>query len=148
MIAARETRTPETTILQACSAALRGFERAEIIAVLVYGSALGRHFRLDSDLDIAVLDRPESPASEATLAQMMDAIERRTGREVDLRRIADLSLPHRAHIFEQGQPVWIGDPQALESTRREVLRQNAKQRPVSGQAWPALLERLRRDHAA
>ncbi len=127
---------------------MEGFDCAEIIAVVVYGSALGRHFRSDSDLDIAVLDRPESPASEATLARMMDAIERRTGREVDLRRIADLSLSHQAHIFEQGQPVWIGDPYALEAARREVLRQNAEHRPVSDQAWPALLERLRRDHAA
>jgi predicted nucleotidyltransferase len=127
---------------------LESLDRTGIIAVLVYGSALGRHFRSDSDLDIAVLDRSENPASEATLARMMDAIERRTGREVDLRRIADLSLSHQAHVIEQGRPVWIGDPQALEVARREVLRQNAEQRPISGRAWPALLERLRRDHAA
>jgi|SRR6185295_16400129 len=148
MIAVRETRTPEAAILRACSAALEGLDRTGIIAVLVYGSALGRHLRPDSDLDVAVLDRPESPVSDAMLARMMDAIERRTGREVDLRRIADLSLSHQAHVLEQGQPVWIADPQALEATCREVLRLNAEQRPDLDLAWPELLERLRRNHAA
>jgi len=148
MLPARNTPTPEAEILQTVGVALESLDRTGIIAVLVYGSALGRHFRFDSDLDIAVLDRPENPTSEATLARMMDAIERRTGREVDLRRIADLSLSHQAHVIEQGRPVWVGDPQALEAARRVVLRQNAEQRPISGRAWPSLLERLRRDHAA
>ena len=148
MITVRETRTPEAAILRACSAALEGIDRAGIIAVLVYGSALGRHVRPDSDLDVAVLDRPESPATDATLARMMDAIERRTGREVDLRRIADLSLSHQAHVLEQGQLVWIADPQAFEATCRAVLRLNAEQRPDLDRAWPELLERLRRGHTA
>ncbi|HEY2292639.1 MAG TPA: hypothetical protein VGM86_18210 [Thermoanaerobaculia bacterium] len=33
----------------------------KILAVFLYGSALSRLFRSDSDLDIAVLDSPENP---------------------------------------------------------------------------------------
>jgi predicted nucleotidyltransferase len=62
------------------------------LAVFLYGSALDRLFRPDSDLDVAVLDDKQHPLSWPDQARLMDALERTTGRGVDLRMLRESSL--------------------------------------------------------
>jgi predicted nucleotidyltransferase len=81
---------------------LAGGSPEGIQAIFLYGSALSRLFRPDSDIDIAVLDSPEQPLDWHAQARLMDALERAIGRNVDLRLLRQSSPAHQAHVLERG----------------------------------------------
>lgn len=113
-----------------------------ILAVFLYGSALDRLFRPDSDLDVAVLDNPQHPLGWADQARLMDALERATGRGVDLRMLRGSSLSHQAHVIERGRLVWMSDPSTVEQYRLETLMAAGQARKRSETQWSQTLNRL------
>jgi predicted nucleotidyltransferase len=122
---------------------ISNIEGAEkILAVFLYGSALGRLFRTDSDLDVAILDTPENPLDWSAQAKLMDALERATGHGVDLRLLRESSLSHQAHVIEQGRMIWTKDPAGVERYIREVLTAARQARPGTELRWSQTLNRL------
>jgi predicted nucleotidyltransferase len=115
---------------------------SEALAVFLYGSALDRLLRPDSDLDIAVLDSPERPLNWAGQAKLMDSLERATGRAVDLRLLREISLSHQGHVIEHGRMIWTSDQDAVERYSREILIAARKSREASGSRWSQTLDRL------
>jgi predicted nucleotidyltransferase len=114
----------------------------ETLAVFLYGSALDRLFRPDSDLDVAILDSPERPLDGSGQAKLMDSLERATGRGVDLRLLRESSLSHQAHVIDHGRMVWTRDQGAVERYSREVLRAAREAREDSASRWSQTLDRL------
>lgn len=119
-----------------------------MLAVFLYGSALDRLFRPDSDLDVAVLDSLEHPLSGQDQARLMDDLERSTGRSIDLRMLRDLSLSHQAHILERGRMIWAEVPGEVERYAREILQAAGQARQRSESQWSQLLNRLARASTA
>jgi predicted nucleotidyltransferase len=115
-----------------------------ILALFLYGSALNRLFRPDSDLDIAILDSPERPLSWQDQARLMDAFERATGRGVDLRLLRESSLSHQAHVLEQGRILWTREPGEVEQYARQVLEEARQARARTEAQWSQTLHRLAR----
>jgi predicted nucleotidyltransferase len=122
--------------------ALGGGSPEGIQAMFLYGSVLDRLFRPDSDLDIAVLDSLEDPLDWRDQARLMDALERATGRSVDLRLLREISPAHQAHVLEQGRLVWTRDPDEVERYTREALAEASRMRERSAREWPQVLDRL------
>ncbi|MFL6260324.1 MAG: nucleotidyltransferase domain-containing protein [Thermoanaerobaculia bacterium] len=120
----------------------------KILAVFLYGSALSRLFRPDSDLDVAVLDSPESPLDWSAQAKLMDRLERATGYGVDLRMLRESSLSHQAHVINQGQMVWTKDPAEAERYVRETLTAARQTRASFESRWSQTLGRLAKAAAA
>ncbi|HEY4592572.1 MAG TPA: nucleotidyltransferase domain-containing protein [Thermoanaerobaculia bacterium] len=120
----------------------------KILAVFLYGSVLSRLFRSDSDLDIAVLDCPESPLDWSAQAKLMDRLERETGHGVDLRMLRESSLSHQAHVIDEGRLVWTSDPAEVERYVRETLAAARQGRAGSESRWSQTLDRLARTAAA
>ncbi|PYQ57261.1 MAG: hypothetical protein DMF53_23200 [Acidobacteria bacterium] len=120
----------------------------KILAVFLYGSALSRLFRSDSDLDIAVLDSPENPLDWSAQAKLMDRLERATGHGVDLRMLRESSLSHQAHVFDGGRLVWMRDPAEVERFVREARAAARQGRAGSESQWSQTLDRLARTAAA
>lgn len=122
----------------------QSWNQAEVVAVFLYGSALDRLFRADSDLDIGVLDSLEHPLDGPDQARLMDALERATGRGVDLRLLRESSLSHQAHVVEQGRIVWTRDPGAVERYTQDVQAAIHQAREGSRSRWSQTLDRLAR----
>jgi predicted nucleotidyltransferase len=120
----------------------------KILAVFLYGSALSRLFRPDSDLDIAVLDSPERPLDWSAQAKLMDRLERATGHGVDLRMLRESSLSHQAHVIDEGRMVWTRDPAEVEHYAREARAAARQGRAGSESRWSQTLDRLARTAAA
>lgn len=120
----------------------------KILAVFLYGSALSRLFRPDSDLDIAVLDSPESPLDWSAQAKLMDALERATGHGVDLRLLRESSLSHQAHVIDEGRMIWTRDPAEVERYVQEALAAARQARSGSESRWSQTLDRLAKTAAA
>jgi predicted nucleotidyltransferase len=121
-------------VLQTSSSSVR--------AAFLYGSSLDRLFRSDSDVDIAVLDRPEDPLTWRDQARLMDELERATRRAVDLRMLRESSLAHQAHVIENGRILWLREPEEVERYSRRVLAEAREAHERSKQEWPQVLERL------
>lgn len=119
-----------------------------VLAVFLYGSALGRLFRPDSDLDVAVLDDSEHPLDWHDQAKLMDDLERATGRGVDLRLLREISPSHQAHAIEQGRMVWTRDRDEVERQSKTLLQGARQAREDSKPRWSEILERLARTAAA
>jgi predicted nucleotidyltransferase len=119
-----------------------------VLAVFLYGSALGRLFRPDSDLDVAVLDDSEHPLDWHDQAKLMDDLERATGRGVDLRLLREISPSHQAHVIEQGRMVWTRDRDEVERQTKTLLQGARQAREDSKPRWSEILERLARTAAA
>jgi predicted nucleotidyltransferase len=130
-----EIATVVQNIVESCG--LKG-----ILAVFLYGSALDRLFRPDSDLDVAVLDDKQHPLGWPDQARLMDALERTTGRGVDLRMLRESSLSHQAHVIERGRLVWIGVIDAVEQYMLETLMAAVQARKRSEPQWSQTLNRL------
>ena len=118
-----------------------------VLAVFLYGSALSRLFRPDSDLDVAILDSREHPLNRHDQAKLMDDLERATGRGVDLRILRASSPSHQAHVIEQGLRVWTKDPGEVEGYTREILETAQLAHERSKLQWSQLLARLARTAA-
>lgn len=150
MRAASETLQEQVERLIAASReTLQALAPPSLQAAILYGSALGQGWRLDSDVDVAILDSADDRLSWREQARLMDMLERATGRSVDLRMLRDLSVSHQAHVLESGRLFWLRETQrgALERFRGEVLAAARAQRAELDQDWPQLLGRLTR-HAA
>lgn len=126
----------------ACLETLKGRLPESVQAVFLYGSALGPLFRPDSDIDIAVLDKPEKPLTWREQASLMDDLERSTRHNVDLRMLRESSLSHQADVLENGRLLWSQDPCEVERYSRTVLKRAKKMRKQSERDWPQILERL------
>lgn len=118
-----------------------------VLAVFLYGSALSRLFRSDSDLDVAILDSRENPLDRQGQAKLMDDLERATGRGVDLRLLRASSPSHQAHVIEQGLMVWTKDPGEVAGYTREILETAHRAHERSALQWSQLLARLARTTA-
>jgi predicted nucleotidyltransferase len=128
-------------LIAACADTLKA-SPTSVRAVFLYGSSLDRLFRPDSDLDIAVLDRPQTPLTWSEQARLMDGLERATGRAVDLRMLRESSLAHQAHVLEHGRILWMRDSGEVERYSRDVLAAAREAHEQSKQEWPRALERL------
>jgi predicted nucleotidyltransferase len=111
-------------------------------AVFLYGSVLSRLFRPDSDIDVAVLDSPEQPLDWHAQARLMDALERATGRNVDLRLLRASSPSHQAHVLEHGRLIWTRDSGEVERYTRKALAVARQSRERSARELSQVLDRL------
>ena len=92
-------------------------------AVYLYGSILGKRWRSDSDVDIAVLDRLYGRLSWSEQSRLMDELERAVGQPVDLRMLRDCTLSHQIHVFDEGLPMWAeGGDELADYVRATKLR--------------------------
>jgi predicted nucleotidyltransferase len=146
------TETATARRIDEISAIIRRISEIEsagkILAVFLYGSALSRLFRSDSDLDIAVLDSLERPLDWSAQAKLMDSLERATGHGVDLRMLRESSLSHQAHVIDEGRMVWTRDPAEVERYVRETRAAARQGRAGSESRWSQTLDRLARTAAA
>lgn len=117
-----------------------------IDAIFLYGSALERGFRPDSDVDVAILDDSRQRLSWSEQARLMDVLERAIGRAVDLRMLRESSPSHQAHVLEQGRLVWSRDPGLVERYFQEIRGGLRSHRERAAQEWPEVLDRLSGRH--
>jgi predicted nucleotidyltransferase len=130
-------------LLAACRDALRQLDFPQVMAAYVYGSVLTDGLRLDSDLDVAILDQPENPLGFPDQARLMDALERATGHNVDLRMLRELNPSHSAHVLATGR--LVSEPAQSEDMERFRRQVNATARAHKAEverAWPRLLGSL------
>lgn len=130
------------SLVTACRKILSESSPQSVRAVFLYGSSLGPGFRPDSDVDIAILDDTETPLSWHEQARLMDLLERKLRRSVDLRMLRDGSLPYQAHVLKQGELVWARSTGDLESYRQKALSAFRIERERSEEEWPRVLQRL------
>ncbi len=135
-----KTRVHELALT--CQEALRDPMSAKVEAIFLYGSALGDGFRLDSDVDVAVLDRWDERLTWVEQARLMDHLERATGAGIDLRMLRDGLLSYQVNVLETGLRIWAGDPAAADRYQREVLASWRRHAPPSESEWSAALYRL------
>ncbi|HEX9945403.1 MAG TPA: nucleotidyltransferase domain-containing protein [Thermoanaerobaculia bacterium] len=129
-------------LVSLCREVLDREDLAGVRAVFLYGSALGRLFRSDSDVDIALLDCEDNPLTWSQQARLTDALERATGHGVDLRMLRESSPSHQAHVLEHGRLVWARDPDVVERYTRKALAASRQARERSEREWPQVLDRL------
>lgn len=115
-----------------------------VLAVILYGSALGPHFRTDSDVDFAILDGARERLSWRDQARYMDLLERALKRGVDLRMLRDGSPSYQMHVLEHGRLVWEREEGTLGQYARKVLPALRATRERALQEWPLVLSRLAR----
>ncbi|HEX3127016.1 MAG TPA: nucleotidyltransferase domain-containing protein, partial [Thermoanaerobaculia bacterium] len=72
------------SLAAACREILQSEGCDRIQAIFLYGSSLERRLRPDSDVDFAVLDDKDDRLSWSDQSRLMDALERLTGKGVDL----------------------------------------------------------------
>lgn len=125
-----------------CRSALQSEGIGGIDAIFLYGSALERSFRSDSDVDVAILDDERHRLSWSEQARLMDILERAIGRAVDLRMLRESSPSHQAHVLERGHLVWSKDPGLVERYFREIRSAFRSERERAEQEWPQVLDRL------
>jgi predicted nucleotidyltransferase len=130
------------SLVAACREALRAEGSDRIQAIFLYGSSLEPGFRLDSDVDLAVLDDDGDRLSWSDQSRLMDALERATGRGVDLRMLRESSPSHQAHVLEQGRLVWSREPGVVEGYARELRSAAKAERDRAESEWPRMLRRL------
>jgi len=131
-------------LISQCREALERLQLPAVQAVFLYGSVLRETSRLDSDLDLAVLDAERNHLSWRDQAQLMDALERSTGYNVDLRMLRDLSPSHQAHVLAAGRLLWVRetDRDELERYCRNAQAAVQSQSRSFEREWPRLLGRL------
>lgn len=129
-------------VIAACRLVLEKWGGRGIIAVYVYGSILGPRHRSDSDVDLAVLDRPKQPLGWADQSVLMDEIEQAIQMAVDLRMLRDCTLSHQAHILQHGEIVWIADKAVVDEYTRDVLTKYENQRESRNRLWSSTLQEL------
>lgn len=130
------------TLVGVCRNVLQREGLSGMQALFLYGSALERDFRSDSDIDVAVLDDARHPLSWSEQARLMDILERALGKAVDLRMLRETSPSHQAHVLEQGQLVWSQDPSLVERYSQEIRSAVQSEREQAAQEWPRVLGRL------
>jgi predicted nucleotidyltransferase len=135
-----QMRIRELTV--ACQEALQHGIPANVQAVFLYGSVLGEGFRLDSDVDIAVLDRSDERLTWSEQARVMDLLERMTGHGIDLRMLRDSPLSHQVDVLENGLRIWTGDPAEADRYSREVFDSWHRQAHLNEEEWVSTLRRL------
>ncbi len=86
----------------------RRLEELGVVALLVFGSALGRTWR-GSDLDVAVLLRPG--AGKARLRDLYSMIQREVRSDVDLLTL-NLAPPRLRMAALRGELLYVGDRRA------------------------------------
>src|SRR6266545_1429288 len=126
----------------ACQEALLHGTPANVQAVFLYGSALGTGFRPDSDVDIAVLDRPDDRLTWTEQARLMDLLERATGYGIDLRMLRDSPLSHQVDVLESGIRLWAGDKTEADRYSRETFESWQRQAHPAEAEWATTLRRL------
>jgi predicted nucleotidyltransferase len=111
-------------------------------AAVLYGSSLSPGFRLDSDIDIAILDGAEQPLSWGDQARLMDLLEKTLKRGVDLRILREGSPSYQAHVLEHGHLIWERQPGELARYAHEALAAFQAARQRAEEEWPHALSRL------
>jgi len=130
------------SVIAACRLVLEKWGGSGIIAVYVYGSILGLRHRSDSDVDLAVLDRPKQPLGWTDQSVLMDEIERAVRMPIDLRMLRDCTLSHQAHILQHGAIVWIADKTAVDEYTHDILTKYESQRESRNRLWSSTLQEL------
>ncbi|MES1240061.1 MAG: nucleotidyltransferase domain-containing protein [Acidobacteriota bacterium] len=129
-------------LVGACREVLRSEGSDRIEAVFLYGSSLDDGFRPDSDVDLAVLDDGKDRLSWRDQARLMDALERATGKGVDLRMLRESSPSHQAHVLERGRLVWSRDSGVVEGYALDLRSAAKAERDRAESEWPRMLRRL------
>lgn len=107
---------------------------------IVYGSAAAGRLRPDSDLDLAVLST-QALDLDASIA-LVTAVERATGRTVDL---CDLATAHGtilAEIVQRGVKLLVRDPVALEAIQQRFIYEQTDFMPAYRRALALRRERF------
>lgn len=113
---------------------------AHLRLALAYGSAAADRLRPESDLDLAVLSSGELDL-DARLA-LVTAVERATGRTVDL---CDLSTAHGTilgEIVQRGAKLLVRDPRALETLQQRFIYEQTDFMPAYRRALAQRRERF------
>jgi predicted nucleotidyltransferase len=129
-------------LVAACRKVLLMEGSDRIQAIFLYGSSLERGFRPDSDVDLAVLDDRDHRLSRSDQSRLMDALERATGKGVDLRMLRESSPSHQAHVLEQGHLVWSRNADLVEGYARELRNTAQAERQRNESEWSSTLRRL------
>jgi predicted nucleotidyltransferase len=135
-------RSEAERVIAACRLVLERWGGKGIVAVYVYGSILGPRHRSDSDVDLAVLDRPKQPLGWPDQSVLMDEIERAIQMPVDLRMLRECTLSHQAHILQRGEIVWIADKAVLDEYTRDILTRYGNERESRDRLWSSTLQEL------
>jgi predicted nucleotidyltransferase len=113
---------------------------AHLCLAIVYGSAAAGRLRPESDLDLAVLSTQALDLDERLA--LATAVERATGRTVDL---CDLATAHGtilAEIVQRGVKLVVRDPAALESIQQRFIYEQTDFMPAYRRALAQRRERF------
>jgi predicted nucleotidyltransferase len=105
----------------------------EVLALYLYGSQAEGRANALSDLDVAVLARPELP--KAQLWRLEDRWAAQWPEDVDLRLLNLAPLPFRYEVMAKGQRLWAADDGAVAEIESLVWRRYWDDHPRLAQAW-------------
>lgn len=83
-------------------------ERYGVRELSLFGSALGRDMRADSDFDFLVEFRPDAAVGLVRFGQLQEELEAVLGRKVDLVPKSGLKPLIRETVLRQAEPVYAG----------------------------------------
>lgn len=112
----------------------------EIMALYLYGSQAEGRANALSDLDVAVLVRPEIP--KAQLWRLEDRWAAQWPESVDLRLLNLAPLPFRYEVTANGQRLWAADVGAIAEIESLIWRQYWDVRPRLEQDWAHFVEHI------
>lgn len=112
----------------------------EIVALYLYGSQAQEQANTLSDLDVAILVRPELP--KAQLWRLEDRWAAQWPEYVDLRLLNLAPLPFRYEVTANGQRLWAADAGLVAEVESLIWRQYWDVRPRLEQAWAYFVEQV------
>jgi len=112
----------------------------EIVALYLYGSQAQERANALSDLDVAILARPEIP--KAQLWRLEDRWAAQWPEYVDLRLLNLAPLPFRYEVTANGQRLWAANAGLVAEVESLIWRQYWDVRPRLEQAWTHFVEQV------
>jgi predicted nucleotidyltransferase len=114
----------ETTLVAARDALLAAMP--DLWAIYVYGSFARGEEWPDSDIDLAVLPRPEEDIPD--LLELMGKLAELTGREVDLVNLRKVGDVLRREVLSAGRVLHVSDANAVLSWEASAMSRYARHR--------------------
>lgn len=114
--------------------------QTQILALYLYGSQAEERANALSDLDVAVLVRPEIP--KAQLWRLEDRWAAQWPEYVDLRLLNLAPLPFRYEVTANGQRLWTSDAGLVAEIESLIWRQYWDIYPKLEQDWGHFVEQV------
>jgi predicted nucleotidyltransferase len=112
----------------------------EIMALYLYGSQVEGRANVLSDLDVAVVARPEIPKSQ--LWRLEDSWAAHWPQYVDLRLLNLAPLSFRYEVTAKGQRLWAANVNTVAEIESLIWRQYWDIRPWLEQDWTEFVKRV------